>query len=75
MSTLPEKSPVAASSSPVRVTFLKLDTSLLLSTTTALEAVIVPAVMVSIVSSSASVITALPIVRPPTVATPATLRV
>ena len=44
MSALPEMSKVAASSSPVRVTFLKEAMSLLASTTTALLATTVPAV-------------------------------
>ena len=65
MSALPLMSSVAASSSPVNVMFLKLPMSLLLSTTTALLAVTVPAVKSSICSMSASEIAALPIVRVP----------
>ena len=62
-STSPEMSRVAASSSPVMVMFLKPVTSLLLSTTTALDAETVPAVTPSIVSNSASFIDALPIMK------------
>ena len=54
---------VAASSSPVRVMLRKLPMSLLESTTTAFEAATVPAVTPSIVSSSASFISALPITK------------
>jgi len=46
-STSPEKSPVAASNSPVKVTFLNPVISLLLSTATALLATTVPSVVPS----------------------------
>ena len=75
MSALPDMSSVAASNSPVSVMLRKDAASLLESTTTALEAATVPAVMPSIVSSSASLMTADPIVMPPTVATPVMLAV
>ena len=51
MSALPLTSRLPASSSPVRVTFLKLPISLLLSTITALLGVTVPAVAVRRVMS------------------------
>ena len=60
-STSPLTSKEPASSSPVSVMFLAPVKSLLLSTTIALEAATVPAVTPSIVSSSASLISALPI--------------
>ena len=63
ISASPDISKVAASNSPVSVTFLKLPISLLLSTTTALLAATVPAVTPSIVSSSASLISAEPITK------------
>ena len=63
ISASPDISKEPASSSPVNVTFLKLAISLLLSTTTALEAATVPAVTPSIVSSSASLISAEPITK------------
>ena len=47
ISTAPEKSPVAASSSPVKVTFLNPEISLSESTITASEADTVPAVIPS----------------------------
>ena len=62
-STSPDTSKEAASSSPVIVTFLAPVKSLLLSTTTALDAATVPAVMPSIVSNSASFISAEPITK------------
>ncbi len=52
------------------VTFLKVPISLFESTTTALLAATVPAVIPSICSNSASLITALPIVKPVPVTTP-----
>ena len=55
MSASPEISKVAASNSPVNVTFLKLAISLLLSTTTTFEAATVPAVTPSLTFSSAAV--------------------
>ena len=55
---------------PLRVTFLNVAISLFASTTTAFEAATVPAVTPSIVSSSASLIAALPIVNPVPVTTP-----
>ena len=71
ISPLPDMSKVAASSSPVNVTFLNPDTSLLASTTTAFEAATVPAVIPSIVSSSASLIAALPtVIDEPCIAAP-----
>ena len=63
MSASPLTSNEPASSSPVSVMFLKLPMSLLLSTTTALEAATVPAVTPSIVSNSASDISAEPITK------------
>ena len=55
---------------PLAVKFLNDDASLLASTTTALLAATVPAVMPSICSSSASLIAAEPIVNPPAVTVP-----
>ena len=67
ISTSPEKSPVAASNSPVKVTFLKPDISLFESTITANEADIVPAVIPSTKFNSAAVdeTAVLPKVKPP----------
>ena len=62
ISTSPEKSPVAASSSPVIVRFLCPVVSMFASVVTTLEAIAVPTVTPSNVSSSASVRTALPTV-------------
>ena len=62
-STFPLTSKEPASSSPVSVMFLAPVKSLLLSTTIALEAATVPAVIPSIVSNSASLISALPITK------------
>ena len=66
-STSPEKSPVAASNSPEIVMLRPPVISLSESVTIALLAITVPAVIPSIVSNSASLITAEPMVRPPTV--------
>ena len=65
ISASPDISSVAASSSPVSVTFLNDPISLFESTTTALLAATVPAVTSSIVSSSASDMAADPIVTVP----------
>ena len=62
-STSPLTSNEPASSSPVSVIFLAPVKSLLLSTMIALEAATVPAVIPSIVSNSASLISALPITK------------
>ena len=62
ISTSPEKSPVAASSSPVIVRFLCPVVSMFASVVTTLEAIAVPTVTPSNVSSSASVSAALPTV-------------
>ena len=62
-STAPEKSPVAASSSPEIVKFLCPDVSMFASVVTTLEAIAVPAVRPSSSSSSASARTALPAVN------------
>ena len=70
ISALPDISKVAASNSPERVMFLKVPASLFASTTTALEASTVPAVIPSSCSSSDSAITAEPIVNPAAVTTP-----
>ena len=66
---------VAASSSPLIVIFLPPVMSIFESVTIALLAITVPAVIPSIVSSSASFITALPIVKPAAVTTPVTASV
>ena len=62
-STSPETSRLPASNSPVRVMLRKEAISLLASTTTALDAATVPAVMPSSISNSASLIAAPPTVR------------
>ena len=60
-STLPETSSEPASNSPVSVILRKPVASLFASTTTALEAATVPAVIPSMLSKSFSLISALPI--------------
>ena len=68
--TSPEKSPVAASSSPEIVMLRPPVISMFASVMIALEAITVPAVMPSNVSNSASVRTALPAVNAVPVITP-----
>ena len=62
-SIAPEKSPVAASISPVMVKFLCPEVSMFASVVTTFEAIAVPAVRPSNSSSSASARTALPAVN------------
>ena len=69
-STLPETSSEPASNSPVSVILRKPVASLFASTTTALEAATVPAVIPSILSKSFSLISALPITKLPPVIAP-----
>ena len=73
MSASPDISSVAASNSPVSVTFLNDPISLFESTTTALLAATVPAVTPSIVSNSASLMFADPIIKPVAVNVPLTV--
>ena len=65
---------MAASSSPVKVTFLKPVISLLVSTIAAFEAATVPAVIPSIASRSFSFISAEPITKLPAVIAPDAVR-
>src|SRR6056300_1094246 len=73
ISAFPDISKVAASSSPVKVTFLKPVISLFTSTTAAFDAEIVPAVTSSIDSKSFSFILAFPIIKLSAVTEPLTV--